>query len=274
MIRSSITISLVPEAKGGPFVFWGDLVGNCAKAAELGFDAVEIFAPSGAALAAGEVKQLLAKHNLRLAAAGTGAGWVLRKLRLTDADPAIRDKARQFIGEIIGAAGSLGAPAIIGSMQGRFEGAVSREQALDWLAEALNELGPLAARYHVPLLFEPLNRYETNLVNSMADAISLLNRLGTSNVKLLADLFHMNIEERSIPEAIRAKGRNIGHIHFVDSNRRAAGQGHIDLAGAVAALGDIDYNGYLSAEAIPYPDSDTAAAQTITAFKRVMPTSH
>jgi sugar phosphate isomerase/epimerase len=84
----------------------------------------------------------------------------------------------------------------------------------------------------------------------------------------------MNIEERSIPEAIRAGGRNIGHIHFVDSNRRAAGQGHIDLAGAVAALGDIDYNGYLSAEAIPYPDSDTAAAQTITAFKRVMPASH
>src|SRR4051812_45251697 len=103
MIRSSITISLVPEAKGGPFVFWGDLKANCAKAADLGFDAVEIFAPSAAALAGGEVKQLLAKHKLGLAATGTGAGWVLHKLRLTDPDPVIRDKARQFIGEIIDA---------------------------------------------------------------------------------------------------------------------------------------------------------------------------
>src|SRR5438105_1000273 len=115
MIHSSVTISLVPEAKGGPFVFWGDLAGNCAKAAELGFDAVEIFAPSAETLAAGEVKQLLGKYKLRLAAAGTGAGWLLHKLRLTDPDAVIRGKARQFIGEIIDAAGSLGAPAIIGS---------------------------------------------------------------------------------------------------------------------------------------------------------------
>jgi sugar phosphate isomerase/epimerase len=126
----------------------------------------------------------------------------------------------------------------------------------------------------VPLLFEPLNRYETNLINSVADAIALLKRLSTSNVKLLADLFHMNIEERSIPEAIRAGGRQIGHIHFVDSNRRAAGQGHIDLAAAAGALREIGYDGYLSAEAIPYPDSDTAAAQTMEAFKRAVPANH
>src|SRR4051794_21735122 len=101
MIRSSITISLVPEAKGGPFVFWGDLPGSCAKATKLGFDAVEIFAPSADVLAAKEVKQLLDQHRLSLAAAGTGAGWVLHKLRLTDIDPVIRERARQFIGEIV-----------------------------------------------------------------------------------------------------------------------------------------------------------------------------
>jgi len=266
MMKSSITISLVPEAKGGPFVFWGDLAGSCASAAKLGFDAVEVFAPSAAALK--QVEESLFKNGLRLAAAGTGAGWVLHRLRLTDPDFQVRLKARQFIGEIIDAAGSLGASAIVGSMQGRFEGTVTREQALLWLEEALNELGERAATFKVPLLFEPLNRYETNLITSIEDGVVLLNRLSTRNVKLLADLFHMNIEERSLTEAIHFAGSLIGHIHFVDSNRLAAGRGHTHFGEVITALHDIGYEGYLSAEALPYPDPEAAAQQTLEAFNR------
>src|SRR6185503_18031869 len=99
MIRSSVTISLVPEAKGGPFVFWGDLGAHCAKAAQLGFDAVEIFAPSPEALAT--AKQLLAEQKLSLAAAGTGAGWLLHRLSLTHPEAAIRARAREFVGQMI-----------------------------------------------------------------------------------------------------------------------------------------------------------------------------
>src|SRR5256885_988989 len=99
MMRSSVTISLVPEAKGGPFVFWGDVDRHCAQAAELGFDGVEIFAPSPEAFAGNGVKSHLEKHKLKLAAAGTGAGWLLHKLRLTDADVKVREKARRFVGE-------------------------------------------------------------------------------------------------------------------------------------------------------------------------------
>ena len=268
MIRSSVTISLVPEAKGGPFVFWGDLEGSCAKAAKLGFDAVEIFAPSPDALGRSDVKETLAKNKLALAAAGTGAGWLLQKLRLTDPDESIRKRAQEFAGQMIDAAGSLGASAIVGSLQGRFEVSVTREQALDWLAAALNELGERAEDHGVPLLFEPLNRYETNLINSVEDGVVLLNRLQSRNVRLLADLFHMNIEERSISEAIHFGASTIGHVHFVDSNRRAAGRGHIDFAAVITALHDIEYHGFLSAEALPYPDSEAAATQTIETFKK------
>jgi sugar phosphate isomerase/epimerase len=265
-MKSSVTISLVPQAQGGPFVFWGDLPGAAATAAGIGFDAIEVFAPSPEAFK--EVKTVLSKHKLSLAAAGTGAGWVLHRWRLTDPDAGIRAKAREFIGQMIDAAGKLGAPAIIGSMQGRYEGAVTREQAIGWLEEALNELGERAGAYKVPLLFEPLNRYETNMINSIEDAVVMLNRLTTRNVKLLADLFHMNIEEKSLLEAIHFAGPTIGHIHFVDSNRLAAGRGHTDLATVVTALHDIGYEGYLSAEALPYPDSEAAARQTMDAFNR------
>src|SRR5687767_9204533 len=64
MIRSAITVSLVPEARGGPFVFWDDLPAACATAASLGFDAVEVFAPSGDALKPDELRQLLGDHGL------------------------------------------------------------------------------------------------------------------------------------------------------------------------------------------------------------------
>src|SRR5262245_60707253 len=135
-MRSAVTISLVPEARGGPFVFWDELATSCKQAAESGFDAVEIFPPGAAALNVSEVARLLDTHGLKCAALGTGAGWVKHKLRLTDPDIEVRQRAVEFSGEIIEAAGKLGAPAIIGSMQGRQEDRVTREQALDWLGEA------------------------------------------------------------------------------------------------------------------------------------------
>ena len=271
MIGSSVTVSLVAEARGGPFVFWDDLPAACRIASELGFDAVEIFPPEPEVIETDSVRRLLEEHRLKLAAVGTGAGWVRHKLHLCLPEAEQRTAAREFVRRIIDAAGKLGASAIIGSMQGRWSEAVSRQAALGYLAEALDDLGNHARQYGVPLFYEPINRYETNLINSLSAGVELLKSLKTDNVRLLADLFHMNIEEPSIPAAIRAAGRWIGHIHFVDSNRRAAGSGHIDFAAVVSALREIGYDGYVSAEALPYPDSNTAARLTIEAYRRYFP---
>jgi sugar phosphate isomerase/epimerase len=267
-MQSAITISLTAQARGGPFVFWDDLAAGCAKAAQLGFDAVEIFAPSPAPLNPDVVRPLLDRHNLKLAAVGTGAGWVIHKLTLTSPDAAIRSRARDFIRSIIDAGGRLGAPTIVGSMQGRWGDDVSRDQAHAYLIEALNDLGEHARQYHVPLIYEPLNRYETNMVVTQTDGVALLKQLKTDNVKLLADLFHMNIEEADLPATIRSAGRAIGHVHLADSNRRPAGNGHTNFAAIAQALRDIGYTGYISAECLPWPDSDAAAAKTIENYKR------
>ncbi|OWK47214.1 sugar phosphate isomerase/epimerase family protein [Fimbriiglobus ruber] len=269
-MKSAVTISLVPEAKGGPFVYWGDLAGSSRAAAELGFDAVEVFPPGPDAAELGELKSILADNKLSLAAVGTGAGWVKHKLTLTHPDPATRSKARAFVRATVDAAGAFGAPAIIGSMQGRWGDDVSRETALGWLGEAVAELGEHARQYGTFLIYEPLNRYETNLVNTVADGVAFLTGAGAMNAKLLADLFHMNIEEVNVPDAIRAGAGAIGHVHFVDSTRRPAGSGHTDFAPITAALKDIGYSGYLSAEALPYPDSKAAARATIEAYRRLV----
>ncbi len=266
-MKSAVTVSLVPEARSGPFVFHDGLEEGCGRAGAFGFDAVEIFPPSAAAVNKSGLKELLNKHGLRLAAMGTGAGWLVRKLSLTSADPAIRSQAKGFIREIIELASEFEAPAIIGSMQGRWEKGVSHQQASNWLAEALEDLGSHAGTRGQVLLYEPLNRYETNLYNRVGDAAAFLDSLVTRNVRILADLFHMNIEESSIPDALRKTSRYIGHVHFADSNRRAIGFGHTGVAPIIEALRQVGFEGYLSAEIFQSPDSEAAARQTIESFR-------
>lgn len=267
-MKSAVTISLVPEARGGPFVFWDDLADGCRKAAALGFDAVEVFPPGPDAVDPSELRNLLDDNGLSLAAVGTGAGWVKHKLSLTSPDDAVRNKAIAFIQRTMDLAAQFGAPAIIGSMQGKWEGAVTKAVALRYLGNALFKLDEHANDLETTLLYEPLNRYETNLINTQADAAQFLSGLKVRHVKILADLYHMNIEEANLADAIRAASPHIGHVHFADSNRRAAGMGHTDFGPVVAALREVGYSGYLSAEVLPLPNSDAAAEQTIASFRK------
>lgn len=267
-MKSAITICLVPEARRGPFVFHDGLEAGCRAAADHGFDGVEIFPAGADDVAMPVVKPLLAAHGLGVAAIGTGAGWVKHGMHLAHPDEALRRKARDFIATIIDAAGDLGAPAIIGSMQGRATAAVPQEMALGMLADALGELGDRAATHGQPLLYEPLNRYETDLLTRQAEAAAFLEANGLDTVQLLCDLFHMNIEEDEIAAAIAACGRRVGHVHWADSNRRAMGFGHTDPAAVVAALRMIGYEGWLSAEVFPWPTPAEAADRTIASLRR------
>ena len=95
MIKSAVTINIATS--GGPFVFHGDLARGCRAAAESGFDAVEVFPPSAAALHDSGLAGLLREHGLKLAAVGTGAGWLNHKLTLTSPDRKVRERAREFV---------------------------------------------------------------------------------------------------------------------------------------------------------------------------------
>ena len=266
-MKSCITISLVEEARGGPFVLWDGLEESIAFAGELGYDAVEIFAPGVEVIDADALQRMLDNAGLKLAALGTGAGWVKHRLQLADADEGQRNKAREFVRSVIDCAGPLGASAIIGSMQGPSGHTGDAETARGYLCEALEDGGAHAAQYNVPLIYEPLNRYETRQCCTVAEGVELLESLTSDNVRLLCDLFHMSIEESDIADALVRGGKWVGHIHFVDSNRRPVGLGHMQYGRIIEALRAIDYDGYLCAEAFPYPNPHEAARQTMRAFR-------
>ncbi len=247
-------------------MFHDGLEAGCRAAVELGFDGVELFPESAASFEQSGVARRLAMHGLTLAAVGSGAGWVKHKLHLCHPEPTVRAQAVSFVGELVDRAGELGAPVIVGSMQGRSEGALAREQAISLLAEALHALGDRAARHGQVVLYEPLNRYETNLFNRQADAAEFLATTGLTTVKLLCDLFHMNIEEADIATSLVACGDLVGHVHWADSNRQAIGFGHTAVGPVVSALAQIGYHGFLSAEVFPAPTPLTAARRSIESF--------
>lgn len=269
-MRTAVTLCQVPEAAAGPFVFHEPLAQGFALAKETGFDDVELFLPGPNHVSVGEIKSLSAIHGMGVAAVGTGAGMVKHGLSLTDPSLDKRVAALDFLEQMIAFGGQLGAPAILGSMQGKHGGEVSRDQALEWLADALRIAGRTAAKFNVPFIYEPLNRYETNLINRLSDGADFIEANSLENVVLLADLFHMNIEEANLTTSIRTAGKHIGHVHFADSNRRAMGFGHTNPAPIVAALKQIGYKGHLSAEIFPLPDARTAAIQTIESISSAL----
>lgn len=266
-IKSCATICLLPELRGGPWIYWDGLEESVAKARLAGFDAVELFAGPVQDIDASLVARTLKLNQIELAAVGTGAGKVLYNLYLTSPEAKVRKDAIEFIKQVIEFSSKFNAAAIIGSMQGIRHKEITVEQANSWLIEGLTELTDYAEKLKSCILLEPLNRYETNLMNTTAQSAAVLDKIESNSIKLLADLFHMNIEEESIPQTLTKFKNKIGHIHFADSNRRPVGMGHLCLNEIVATLKDIDYNGYLSAEALSYPDEKTAAEQTIKAFR-------
>jgi len=268
MIKSAVTIALVPEIKTGPWIFWDNLEESMAKASALGFDAIELFTASGSAIQEEKLKRLLDRYDLRLAAVGTGAGKVIHGLTLTDANSAIRKKAMAFVQEMMEFGATFGAPAIIGSMQGNSNQGTPHSYGISLLAEALQMLDQHAGSLGVKLIYEPLNRYETNLMNTLDDGSDFIESNKFKNIQLLADLFHMNIEEVNPMESLQKNIQHVGHVHFADSNRKPVGSGHTQMKNIADVLIATGYDQYVSAEAFPWPSPDHAAEQTIHSFKR------
>jgi sugar phosphate isomerase/epimerase len=141
----------------------------------------------------------------------------------------------------------------------------AEDQAI--LIDQLGALGDHARAQGVTVLFEPLNRYEDHMCNTLAEGAALLDRLAHPSVRMMADLFHMSIEEADSAAALRANARHVAHVHLADSNRREPGKGHTDFAAAFRALSDTGFDGWLAIECILSKPAETALPEAIAALR-------
>jgi 5-keto-L-gluconate epimerase len=122
-----------------------------------------------------------------------------------------------------------------------------RNHRTEFLA-LLGEVRDICSTYGITIALEPLNRYETNFINTIGDAAELCEELGGTGVGLIGDTFHMNIEETRFFESIVKRKQHLVHIHATDSNRLEPGKGHIDFSEIIRGLRHIGYSGFLSQE--------------------------
>ncbi len=250
--------------------FSPDLEANAARLAQLGYDGVELAVREPARLDVKSVRRILDAHHLLVPAIGTGQAWGEEHLSFTDPDPTVRQRAAERFRSHIPLAHEFDALIIIGLMRGVIQPKVSPVQAHEWLVDALKTASRLADEQGVRIALEPINRYETNLLNDVAGTLALIDEIGAGNVGVLFDTFHSNIEEPDIEKSLRACGPRLYHIHLADSNRWAPGVGHIDFHRIISVLREMNYPGWVSAEILPKPSVERAQEQTMATIKPLL----
>ena len=268
-MKLSIVLSAQP-AQFQAVTFKGSLETNLARIANLGYDGVELAIRDPSQVDLDSLERLVRQNHLDVPAIGTGQAWGEEGLSFTDPDPPVRRAAINRVISQIPVAGRFGAVIIIGLIRGIVRPGIAPDQAMDWLVAALQECSTAAGEQGIRLALEPINRYETTLVNNVDQGIELIERVGAPNFGLLLDTFHMNIEDASIEDSIRLCSERIFHVHLADSNRWYPGAGHLDFSSILAALKTAGYQGWLSGEFMPKPDAETAARRAINHLRRYL----
>ncbi len=243
--------------------FKGDFAANVARIAAMGYDGVELAIRDPRLVDADDLVRVLDANRLVVPAIGTGQAWGEEGLSLTDPVPAIRAAATARLKSQLPLAARLGSVVIVGLLRGIVKPGVTQAQAMDWLVAGLQECCAAAVESGVRVALEPINRYETTLINDIAQGLALIEAVGATDLGLLADTFHMNIEEPSIEGSIRQAGNHIFHFHVADSNRWHPGAGHLDFTSILQVLLATGYTGFVSGEFLPLPDAQTAAQRGI-----------
>jgi sugar phosphate isomerase/epimerase len=243
----------------------GELPAMLRVIREVGYDGVELAVRDPDAFAEGELEAWTREAGLPVCAIGTGQAFLADGLSLAAPDESARGAARARLRRHIALAGRLGARVIVGLLRGRTGGDPGARARL---VDSLRDAAGAAASAGVWIAVEPINRYETDWFPTVESVALLAHEVGAPNVGVLADTFHMNIEEAEPLASLRAFAPFLAHVHAADSNRLAPGWGHLDFGAILGILNDESYAGWVSAEVLPWPDVPEAARQAISELRR------
>jgi D-psicose/D-tagatose/L-ribulose 3-epimerase len=234
------------------------------RVAGLGFDWIELPIEGVDDLDYGRAATLLRERGMGVSVCAA----IGPERDLIHPDPAVRASGAAYVRHCIEAAATLGARTVVGplySAVGRTWQMSAEERARDTalLVEQLGALAKHAAGHGVCLCVEPLNRFETSFLNLTSQAIAVVDQVDSPACALLLDTCHMNIEERSIGDAIRAAGPRMRHFHACENDRGAPGSGHVPWEEVAAALRDVGYDGPVVIESFTSKVQSIARAAAI-----------
>lgn len=232
----------------------------------MGIDAIELHA-GALELPDKQLRALIAASPVAVSAIQGSA-------QLLDPDPSVRDEAKSVTQQRLALAADLGAVGVLTVPQfGRapvlpdlqpWHSAAEIEYQL--LLSQLGELAPAASNAGVTLFLEPLNRYEAHIVNRVGQGAAIAAEVG-AGIGVMADFFHMNIEEADISQAIREAAESLVYVHIADSNRLQPGKGHLDFLPGFRALKKIGYDGHLGLECRVQGDFDAAIRESLAVIR-------
>jgi D-psicose/D-tagatose/L-ribulose 3-epimerase len=233
-----------------------------ARIRDWGFDGAELFLSPDEPANIPAVRATLDRLQLER----TTCCVLPRDANLISADAAIRARGVKFLKKCVDRTADLGARLICGPLYaglGVMTGSRRSDKEWQWAVKGLRAAAAHAQKRGVCLCLEPLNRFETYFLNTLADAARLVHDVGAPNVKIHFDTFHSNIEEKHPAEALRAVGQDLGHVHVSENDRGIPGTGHNDWKGILKVLKDIGYEGWLTIESFAQPEPALAAAAAI-----------
>jgi sugar phosphate isomerase/epimerase len=264
-MKFGISVSTFPTSFG-PIMFSGDLETKVKTIADLGYAGLDLFIKNAGEPGIGSVISAIQSVDLEVFLLAAVSAFVDDGLYLSSPQDDIRKELIRRMKSQIDLADGLGAMVPIGVLRGSGGG----PDRLHFLAESLFELYEYTQNSGVKLLIEPVNRNETNLINSVEDALEFIETFGLPKFDLLVDIYHMNIEEPNIAVSLQKVGTRIGHVHLADSNRRVPGKGKINWEAVFHILQEIGYVGSCSIEAIPGSNAEDDARFSFQYLQKVI----
>lgn len=244
--------------------FGMDTLANLAHAKEIGFDIYEIAVEQPETIQIEKVRDEAERIGIDI----TICGAFGEERDLSSDTPAYRGNAEAYIRTLVDMAACVGSSYVAGPMysavgRARLAPPEERRRQFELAVEGMKRMAGYAAEKGVKLAMEPLNRFETDFMNTVEQGMELVERVGMDNVGFLLDTFHMNIEEVSLGAAIRLAGKRIFDFHACSNNRGTPGDDHLDWPEITRALADVGYDGAVVIESFTTKIREIARAVSL-----------
>ena len=248
--------------------YQGDFEKSLRALKDHGYDGVELMVRDPRLVDAVELTGLLDKFDYEVPMVCTGEIYGQDKLSFADPRDEVRNEAMDRVKAAVNLAANFGKQINLGRARGGYHPGVDQESTRRRIFDAVREVTDYACKKEVIIALEPVNTLGLNYINTTLEGLEYVKKVGSPYFRLMIDTAHMHIEDPDIEESVRKGIEYITFVHLADSNRKYPGAGKFDFPCFIRLLKGAGYDGWVSVEAFPVPDQDTALKKS---FENIHP---